>query len=125
MSSGKSDSEDDDELRPSFPVIKVSMELFEEESQENTRTFLCPPVDFAKLKPRPIAKLVSNALGDQKKHVGLVVLDIPYGVTGEHWDKRAWDGEDVVKLLTWAGKFINTFEPSSQNYNLLVFCSWQ
>lgn len=90
---------------------------------------LAPAFKFQDLPANTLAEFMSNGLdpaitAHPTNHVGLVVADVPQGVSGEHWDAKPWSWKRTKKLLEWVGAVIKSYEPNSQNYNLIVICSW-
>lgn len=90
---------------------------------------LAPPYPYQEMPAKQIAEIVRQGLDPSDtsfntNHIGLVVADIPQGTSGEYWDAVPWSWRKTKKLLEWVGEVIKTYEPNSQNYNLIIICSW-
>jgi hypothetical protein len=92
-----------------------------------TRVFLGPPTSFSNIIPGVLSSKVYTALSSLSTkiacNVGLVVADIPYGVSAHDWDRHPWSTEKTLRLVKWADSFAENLN-GAPRYNLVIFCSW-
>lgn len=88
----------------------------------------CTGVNLFSLNAANIAETVDKTIIDseviEKAALGLAVADIPYGVTKEDWDVKAWGTNKVRALARWVKEYgtVST-EEADVAFTLVIFCS--